>query len=64
MVRLRDCGWQVPSKLSDIYWVLMPLSLTKGGTKYIEIYMFLADEDGAGPATRALAEEIGKQVCR
>jgi len=44
--------------------LLKPLPLVKGGTKYVEIYMFLADEDGAGPATRTLAEEIGRQVCR
>ncbi len=42
--------------------LLKPLPLAKGGTKYIETYMFFADEDGAGPATLALAEEIRNQV--
>ena len=35
-----------------------------GGERYIEMYMFLADEIGAGPATRSLAEAIRERVAK
>jgi DNA-binding transcriptional LysR family regulator len=42
--------------------LLKPLQLKHDASRYIEMYMFFADEDGAGPATRALAEAIRQQA--
>ena len=42
--------------------LLKPLPMEYGASKFIEMYLFLADEDGAGPATKALAGEIRKQA--
>lgn len=42
--------------------LLKPLSLAHGEKRFVELYMFFADEHGAGPATRALAHAIYKQV--
>lgn len=42
--------------------LLKPLPLAHGDKRFIEIYMFFADELGAGPATRALADTINEQV--
>lgn len=42
--------------------LLKPLSLAHGEKRFVEMYMFFADEDGAGPATLALADAISKQI--
>lgn len=42
--------------------LLKPLPLAHGDKRFVEMYMFFADEDGAGPATRALADAIYKQA--
>ena len=44
--------------------LLKPLPLKHDALRYIEMYMFFADEDGAGPATKALAEAIRNQASR
>ena len=44
--------------------LLKPLPLEHGGERYIEMYLFLADEIGAGPATRALADAIRARVAQ
>lgn len=41
---------------------LKPLSLRDGGERYTELYLVLADPDGAGPGTCRLAEIIRKSV--
>ena len=43
---------------------LKALPLEHGGERYIEMYLFLADEIGAGPATRSLAQAIRKRVAK
>ena len=43
---------------------LKALPLEHGGERYIEMYLFLADEIGAGPATRSLAQAIRERVAK
>jgi DNA-binding transcriptional LysR family regulator len=42
--------------------LLKPLPLAHGDKRFVEMYMFFADEHGAGPATRALADAIRNQA--
>ncbi|MDH3451916.1 MAG: LysR family transcriptional regulator [Gammaproteobacteria bacterium] len=42
--------------------LLKPLPLAVGGTRFVNLYLLLADADGAGPATRAMAGIIRSQV--
>lgn len=43
---------------------LKPLPLREGGTRYIELYLILADPDCAGPGTQRLAQIIRETVAR
>jgi DNA-binding transcriptional LysR family regulator len=42
--------------------LLEPLPLEEGGSRFANLYLLLADADGAGPATRAMADIIKSQV--
>ena len=42
--------------------LLKPLPLERGGTRFVVLYLVLADDQGAGPATRAMARHIETQV--
>lgn len=42
--------------------LLKPLPLVSGASKFVNLYLVFADQDGAGPATRALAKSILVQV--
>lgn len=42
--------------------LLKPLPLERGGKRFVVLYLVLADEQGAGPATRAMARHIETQV--
>jgi len=42
--------------------LLEPLPLEEGGTRLANLYLLLADADGAGPATGSMAEIIRSQV--
>jgi len=42
--------------------LLKPLPLQQGSRKYADVYLVITDAEGAGPATRALAECIRQQV--
>jgi DNA-binding transcriptional LysR family regulator len=42
--------------------LLKPLPLEHGASKFVNLYIMLTDEDGAGPATCAMAREIRNQV--
>jgi DNA-binding transcriptional LysR family regulator len=42
--------------------LLKPLPLEHGSRQYADLYMIITDAEGAGPATRALADMIRKQV--
>ncbi|MDJ0958157.1 MAG: LysR family transcriptional regulator [Arenicellales bacterium] len=42
--------------------LLKPLPLEKGSTRFVVLYLVMADEQGAGPATRAMARHIETQV--
>jgi len=42
--------------------LLKPLPLEHGSRKYADVYLVIADAEGAGPATLALAGLIRRQV--
>jgi DNA-binding transcriptional LysR family regulator len=42
--------------------LLKPLPLSRGSRKYADVYLVITDSEGAGPATRSLAEFIRQQV--
>ena len=42
--------------------LLKSLPLEHGASKFVNLYIMLTDEDGAGPATLAMAKEIRNQV--
>ncbi|MCG8433136.1 MAG: LysR family transcriptional regulator [Gammaproteobacteria bacterium] len=44
--------------------LLKPLPLQHGAERYADLYLLLTDEDGAGPATKAMAAHIKTQVVR
>ena len=42
--------------------LLKPLPLAEGGVRFVNLYLLLADADGAGPAIRDMAGIIGSRV--
>lgn len=44
--------------------LLKPLQLARGGSRFVSLYLVFADEEGAGPATHALANRIESKVER
>ena len=44
--------------------LLKPLPMKHGTNRFADLYLLLTDEDGAGPATRAMANQIKDHVTR
>ena len=44
--------------------LLKPLPMKQGASRFADLYLLLTDEDGAGPATRAMANQIKDHVTR
>ena len=44
--------------------LLKPLPMKHDTNRFVDLYLLLTDEDGAGPATRAMANQIKDHVTR
>ena len=44
--------------------LLKPLPMTQGTQRFADLYLVLTDRDGAGPAARAMADQIKDHVTR